>query len=66
MQPRKLENHLVKLHAKEKDENYLKGLDEEDGIITWIWDSLKSELSDRFIDFMSVKDIWDMVNRLNC
>ena len=41
-----------------------KWVDEEDILITWLPDSMKPELSDRFIDYEYVKDIWDTVIRL--
>ena len=62
--PCKLDDHLVTTRPNEEDANYFKWVDEEDILITWLLDSMKPELSDRFIDYESVKDIWDAIIRL--
>ena len=64
LRPRKLDDHLVKTIPNEGDTNYFKWVDEEDILITWLLDSMKPELNDRFIDYESVKEIWDIVIRL--
>ena len=64
LQPCKLDDHLVKTRPIEEDTNYFKWVDEEDILITLLLDSMKPELSDRFIDYESVKEIWDTVIRL--
>ena len=33
-------------------------------LLKWLLDSTKLEISDRFIDYESVKDIWEAVIRL--
>ena len=57
LRPHKLDDHLVKTRPNEGDTNYFKWVDEEDIFITWLLDSMKPELSDRFIDYKSVKEI---------
>ena len=60
----KLDDHLVKTGPTAEDTNYFKWVVEEDILITWLLDSMKPELIDRFIDYESVKEIWDIVIRL--
>ena len=62
--PRKLDGHLINSRPKDTDAHYLRWLDEEDVIFTWMLDSMKPEVSERFIDLDSIKDVWDTVIRL--
>ena len=64
LRPRKLDDHLVKSRSKEEDANYFKWVDEEDINIIWLLNSMKPELNERFIDYESLKDMWDTVIRL--
>ena len=64
LRPCKLDDHLVKSRPKEEDANYFTWVDEEDILIILLLDSMKPELSDRFIDYKSVKDLWDAVIKL--
>ena len=63
LKPRKLDSHLTDSRPNEEDAHYYKWLEEEEILISWILDSMKPEVSDRFIDYASVKDIWDTVIR---
>ena len=64
LRPRKLDGHLINSRPKDTDAHYLRWLDEEDVIFTWLLDSMKPEVSERFIDLDSVKDVWDTVIKL--
>ena len=64
LKPRKLEGHLTNPRPNEDDAQYYKWLEEEEILITWILDSMKPEICDRFIDYISVKEIWETVIRL--
>ena len=64
LRPRKLDGHLTNPRPKDTDTHYLRWLDEEDVIFTWLLDSMKPEVSERFIDLDSVKNVWDTVIRL--
>ena len=64
LRPRKLDGHLINPRPNDTDTHYLRWLDEEDVIFTWLLDSMKPEVSERFIDLDSVKDVWDTVIRL--
>ena len=58
LKPRKLDGHLIDSRPNEEDAHYYKWLEEEEILITWILDSMKLEVCDRFIDYASVKEIW--------
>ena len=64
LKPRKLNGHLTDSRLNEEDAHSYKLLEEEEFIITLILDSMKPEVSDRFIDYASFKQIWDTVIRL--
>ena len=64
LKPRKLEGHLTNLRPNEDDAQYCKWLEEEEILITWILDSMKPKICDRFIDYVSVKEIWETIIRL--
>ena len=52
---RKLDGHLTDSRPNKEDAHYYKWLEEEEEIlITWILDSMKPEVSDKFIDYASV------------
>ena len=61
LKPRKLEGHLINLRPNEDDAQYYKWLEEEEVLITWMIDSMKPEVCDRFIDYVSVKEIWETI-----
>ena len=60
---RKFDRHLRNSRPKDTDAHYLQWL-HEDVIFTWQLDSMKPEVSERFINSDSVKDIWDTIIRL--
>ena len=64
LKPRKLEGHLTNSRPNEDDAQYYKWLEEEEILITWILDSMKPEICDRFIDYVFVKEIWETIIRL--
>ena len=64
LKPRKLEGHLINSSPNEDAAQYFKWLEEEEILITWIIDSMKPEVCDRFIDYASVKEIWEAIIRL--
>ena len=64
LKPRKLEGHLTNFRPHEDDAQYYKWLEEEEILITWILDSMKPEICDRFIDYAFVKEIWETIIRL--
>ena len=57
LKPRKLDGHLTNSKLNEEDAHSYKWLEEEEFLITLIVDSMKPEVSDRFIDYASVKQI---------
>ena len=63
LKPRKLEGHLINLRPKEDDAQYYKWLEEE-VLITWMLDSMKPEVCDRFIDYVSIKEIRETIIQL--
>ena len=46
LRPRKLDGHLTNSRPKDTDAHYLRWLDEEDVIFTWLQDSMKPEISE--------------------
>ena len=61
LKPRKLDGHLINSRPSEDDARYYKWLEEEEILITWILDSMKPEVCDIFIDYASIKEIWDTI-----
>ena len=61
---RKLDGHLINSRPNEDGTQYYKWLEEEEILITWMLDSMKPEVCDRFIDYAPVKDMWDAIIRL--
>ena len=59
LKPRKLDGHLTNSRPNEEDAHYYKWLEEEEILITWLLDSMKPEVSVRFIDYESIKEIWE-------
>ena len=64
LKPIKLEDHLTNLRPNEDDAQYYKWLEEEEIPITWILDSMKPKICDRFSDYVFVKEIWETLIRL--
>ena len=64
LKPRKLDGHLINSRPNEDDAQYYKWLEEEEILIAWMLDSMKPEVCDRFIDYASIKEIWEAIIRL--
>ena len=48
--------------SHENDELYKKWIVEEEVLYTWILDSLSIELANRFIEYETVKEMWDVAS----
>ena len=64
LKPRKLNGHLINFRPNGDDAQYYKWLEEEEILITWMLDSMKPSVCEKFIDYTSVKEIWDTIIRL--
>ena len=64
LKPRKLEGHLITSRPNEDDAQYYNWLEEEEILITWMLDSMKPEVCNRFIEYVSVKEIWETIIRV--
>ena len=63
LRPQNLLDHLTGTAPVETDPHYKKWIVEEEVLYTWILDSMTAELVNRFIEYETVKAIWDAVHK---
>ena len=65
LRPRNLLDHLTENAPSKTGPLYKRWVVEEEVFYTWIFDSMISELANRFIKYSSIKAIWDVVHKFH-
>ena len=55
-------DHLTDIAPPKTDPHYKRWTVEEEVLYTWILDSMSTEMANRFIEYATVKEIWDAVH----
>ena len=63
LRPRNLIDHLINSAPPQIDPNYKCWKMEEDILYIWILDCMTTKLANRFIQYETVKDVWDAVQK---
>ena len=61
LRPRELVDHLTDIAPPKTDPHYKRWTLEEEVQYTWILDSMSTEMANRFIEYATVKEIWNAV-----
>ena len=61
--PRKLLDHLPNQAPPDIDPQYKRWTVEEEVLYTWLLDSMTTEAANHFIEYKTVKEIWDAARK---